>query len=209
MDILQYDLKGQRLVPIKDKNIVAANSDGYATLFVDNFPVGFEGKAYFRQSWTGSTIVRAMEGDSVLFDEEITTLPDVVNDYIDYKIFVSISATDGNSRMTTNEAVVYVDPNSTAESGAMVLPVGAAIIQYVSEAKVTSYDIGKRHGSATFSIGFNQSGIIGYAYFFTLNNGESKSMNAPGSVVFTVRYKNGVAFFENQIPLCVGCIVGN
>jgi hypothetical protein len=210
LDILQYDLKGQRLVPKKDKNTVAANSDGYATLFVDHFPEGFEGTAYFRQSWTGSTIVRAMGGDSVQFDEEITTLPDVVNDYIDYKIFVSISATaaDG-TRLTTNEAVVYVDPNSTAESGAMVLPIGAAIIKEVTEAKATSYDIGKRHESATFSLGFNQGGIITFAYCFTLNNGESKIMNAPNSVFFTVRYENGVAYFENQIPLCVGCIVGN
>lgn len=209
MDILQYDLKGQRLVPRKEKNTVAANSDGYATIFVDHFPEGFEGTAYFRQSWTGSTIVRAMDGDSVPFDEEITTLPDVVNDYIDYKIFVSISATDGNSRMATNEVTVYVAPNATADSNAFVLPIGAVVINQIDKAATMTYDIGKRHQSVTCALGVNESGIVTYAYFFTLENGQAKSVNTPKGNMPIVRYNDGVLTIEDQQPLQIGCVVGN
>lgn len=209
MQEMIFDLVGQRLVPKKSGNAVGSGSSGFCKIKINGFPEGFGGVAYFRQSWTGETIGVDVTNGEVLVDDAFTTLPAVVNEYIDYKLYFSIVAKNAKGeKLATNEAVIYVDPNG-ANSGAVVLPVGCAVFEPVTAATPTMYNIGTKHESATFFVGFNQGGIATYCMNFVLQNGGSKLCNAPSNAFYTVRYADGVAYVENQQPDAIGLVVGN
>lgn len=213
MDILQFNLRGQRLVSNKDaKSFIAADSNGYAEVFVDGIDEGFEATAHFRQSWTGVTYSRSMTDGTASVDEEITALPSPVNDYVDYKIMFSVSAVNANGiRLTTNELPIYIMPNGyTQAQGGLVLPYGASVIKQVTETSTMTYEIGRRYPSVTLSLmGDTGGGLMSYAYYFILKDGQSSSVNTKEGYITTIRYADGVVTFEGQRPSQRGCIVGN
>lgn len=108
---LNLILKGQTLEKAKDFPNVVEKSKDYLRIVVDGIPDGFVATAYFRPSWENGKVYNlSMDGNSVVIDEYLTTLPKNPSEYVDYILGVSVVGINANgSRFTTNIVDIILD----------------------------------------------------------------------------------------------------
>lgn len=108
---LNLILKGQTLEKAKDFPKVVEKSKDYLRIVVDGIPDGFVATAYFRPSWeNGKAYNLSMDGNSVIIDEYLTTLPENPSEYVDYILGVSVVGVNADgSRFTTNIVDIILD----------------------------------------------------------------------------------------------------
>lgn len=108
---LNLILKGQTLEKAKDFPNVVEKSKDYLRIVVEGIPDGFVATAYFRPSWENGNVYNlSMDGNSVIIDEYLTTLPENPSEYVDYILGVSVVGVNADgSRFTTNIVDIILD----------------------------------------------------------------------------------------------------
>lgn len=108
---LKLILKGQTLEKAKDFPKVVEKSKDYLRIVVEGIPDGFVATAYFRPSWENGKVYNlSMDGNSVIIDEYLTTLPQNTSEYVDYILGVSVVGVNADgSRFTTNIVDIILD----------------------------------------------------------------------------------------------------
>lgn len=118
--VLPFRLVGQKLVKGKDfPKSVADGSKDSVVIKVGGIPDGCIAKGYFKLSWeNNSTYDLTFDGDELIVDEYIVTLPSHANNkYIDYKFSVSVAIWEGDvERLTTNPVEIVVEKSNYSDT---------------------------------------------------------------------------------------------
>jgi hypothetical protein len=111
---LNFNLRGQILDKADDFPKVVEKSKGFLRIVVDGIPDGYNCTAYFRPSWEGGiTYDLVMDGNSVIIDEYLTTLPPNPSEYVDYVLEFSIAGVNSEgTRITTNIVGIVLEKTS-------------------------------------------------------------------------------------------------
>lgn len=114
MQILEFNLDGQKLTKASDFPDVVSNSNKYLKMVVKGIPDGFVATAYFILSWDTTSVYNlVIENGEVYIDEYLTTLPKDPSEYFDYTLSVSIAAVNGDGvRITSNPIIIKIDKSN-------------------------------------------------------------------------------------------------
>ena len=114
MQILEFNLDGQKLTKARDFPDVVSNSNKYLKMVVKGIPDGFVATAYFILSWDTTSIYNlVLQNGEIYIDEYLTTLPKDLSEYFDYTLSVSIAAVNGDGvRITSNPIIIKIDKSN-------------------------------------------------------------------------------------------------
>lgn len=117
--ILPFVLNGQTLEKGKGfpKKVVAGSKD-CLVVKVSGIPDGSVATAYFKQSWDNEKVYDLpFVGDECVIDEYITTMPTVVNEYVDYVVSFSVAVFDGDGqRLTTDPFKIVLNKSNYSDT---------------------------------------------------------------------------------------------
>lgn len=111
MQTLNFIIEGQTLKKGKNFPEIVEKSKDFLVLSVENIPSGYEAAAFFSLSWENDTVYnQVIANGECIIPEYCTTLPEIVSDYVDYKLGISIAGVNGaGKRFTTNVVEVVLD----------------------------------------------------------------------------------------------------
>jgi hypothetical protein len=114
LQILGFNLDGQKLTKAKDFPDVVSNSNKYLKMVVDGIPNGFVATAYFILSWDTTGVYNlVLQNGEAHIDEYLTTLPKDPSEYFDYTLSVSIAAVNVDGvRITSNPVIIKIDKSN-------------------------------------------------------------------------------------------------
>jgi hypothetical protein len=118
MNTLHFNLKNQALqTGANFPECLVEKSSNYNKMVFSNLPIGYSHVVYFTQSWDyEKTYKRPLVDDYCVVPEQLLTLPEHANDYIDYYLRVSIVGEKDGERYTTSTVDIIVKKTNYSEN---------------------------------------------------------------------------------------------